>query len=107
MVADCGMFSSDNLKVLEAEGVKYIVAAKLKSMKASEKESILDSLRLARSISNDKEFSWLEDRDYDSKRLIISYSEKRAKKGRADRKRLVDRLEKMQKTGSIATSDLI
>jgi hypothetical protein len=107
LVADRGMFSSDNLKAMEAEGVKYIVAAKLKSMKAAEKESILGSLAAARLVSTEKEFSWLEDRDYDSKRLIISYSEQRAKKDRADRKRLVDRLEKLQKTGSIATSDLI
>ena len=107
LVADRGMFTKDNLEKMENEGVKFIVAAKLKSMKNTEKEDILKALSSARALSTDKEFSWSADRAYEGKRLIVSYSEKRAAKDRADRKRLVDRLLKLEKSGSIATSELI
>jgi hypothetical protein len=44
LVADRGMFSKNNLAEMDKEGVRYIVAAKLKGMKGDVKESILQSL---------------------------------------------------------------
>ena len=48
-------------------------------------------------------FSWTDARDHEGKRLIISYSEKMAQKDRADRKRLVDQVLKLEDDGEIAT----
>ena len=107
LVADRGMFSSDNLKNMEKVGVQYIVAAKLKSLKSVVKDSIISSLADAKSKADDKNFSWVDDRDHEGRRLIVSYSEKRAEKDRADRKRLIDRLVKLEKSGTIATANLI
>jgi transposase len=107
LVADRGMFSKDNLAEMENEGVSYIVAAKLKGMKKDVKESILQSLEAIKPNEPSKDFTWTDDRDHEGRRLIISYSEKRAQKDRADRKRLLDRVVKLEKDGKVATSDLI
>lgn len=107
LVADRGMFSKNNLAEMEKEGVRYIVAAKLRGMKGDTKESILQSLEKIRPRDTPQDFSWTDDRDHEGKRLIISYSEKRARKDRADRQRLVDRVLKLENDGKIATSELI
>lgn len=107
LVADRGMFSNENLTQLENEGVRYIVAAKLKSMKKDVKESILQSIEAIRPKQPSDDYVSTDDRDHNGRRLIVSYSEKRAKKDRSDRKRLVDRVKKLESKGKIATADLI
>ena len=43
IVADRAMFTEDNLKLLEDEGIKYVVSAKLKSLSKAKKNEILNS----------------------------------------------------------------
>jgi transposase len=101
MVADRAMFSEGNLSLLEAEGIHYIVAAKLKAMKRSLHNEIL----------NDPSYcsleGWVKDLALGNRRLIVSYSVDRAKNDYKQRTRLVERLLKKSKNGKIALKSLI
>jgi hypothetical protein len=88
-VADRALFSDDNLQLLEDEGVKYVIAAKLKNMNQDIKSQILK-------IKNGELDGYkTSEVDHNGRRLIISYSPDRAAKDKKDRERLVSRLEKI------------
>jgi hypothetical protein len=53
------------------------------------------------------EFHWVKEFDYRQRRLVISYSSKRAKKDAADRSRLIERLLKKVKDGKVKIKDVI
>jgi len=53
------------------------------------------------------EFQWIKEFEYKQKRLIVSYSGKRAGKDRKSRQRLIDRLMKKVKNNEIAINSLI
>lgn len=95
LVADSGMLSQENLELLEKHGKAYIVGARIKNQSKEVTTKILDKKGYA-SLSEDlssKEIS-LQDR-----RLIVSYSQKRALKDSKDRQRAIDKLmEKMGKS---------
>jgi len=96
LVADRGMFNKDNLALMDAEGVKYIVAARLRSLPKKLKEDILESYDFNPTVI-ENEFHWLKEFPHNSRRLIVSYSAKRAKKDASDRTRLIERLLKKVK----------
>lgn len=101
--ADRGMFTEENLKKLEDIGVKYVVAAKLRSMDKKTKEQILNFSR--NNLERKYSVNELEVKD---RRLVIEYSPKRASKDKKDRERLVERLEKIKnKNGRIDLDKLI
>lgn len=105
LAADRGMFNKANLDMMDDIGIEYVVAAKLKSMKKSDKETILDDSVFPGTVGN--EFVWFKDIKQEKRRLIVSYSSKRAKKDKSDRQRLIDRLLKKAKDGKIKLKDLI
>lgn len=107
LVADRGMFNKDNLAEMDKEGVKYIVAAKLKAMPKKIKEQVLNNAESFQPTVCNNEFCWTSEIEHESKRLIVSYSSKRARKDQSDRMRLVERLLKKEKDGVIKTKDLI
>lgn len=94
-VADSAMLSGDNISYLEREGFCYIVGARLKSLPRDIKEKILDKknytdIEPGYSVASFK---------YNKKRLIVSYSEKRAKKDSHDRETAILAIQKkMSKT---------
>ena len=53
------------------------------------------------------EFQWIREYQLESKRLLVSYSSKRAKKDAADRHRLIERLLKKAHGGKLKIKDLI
>ncbi|MBL6990769.1 MAG: IS1634 family transposase, partial [Bacteriovoracaceae bacterium] len=106
LVADRGMFNEDNLVLMEKENIKYIVAAKLKSMGKEIKNSILEDNGYRTTLVS-KELHWVKELKYKSRRLIVSYSTKRARKDSSDRQRLIDRLMKKVKNGKIKIKDII
>jgi len=97
LVADRAMFNEKNLQLMEAEGIQYVVAAKLKSLSKAKREEIL----------RPAVGEWIKEFEYKQRRLVVSYSEKRAKKNKADRKRLIDRLMKKVKNNQIPIKSLI
>ena len=91
-VADSAMLSGDNIARLEKLGdkISFIVGARIKSMDGHIKKKILDSKNYS-TIDNQ---SQVAEFNYKSKRLIVSYSGKRAAKDAHDRARAIDKLHK-------------
>lgn len=103
-VADSAMLSKDNMLELESlkdSSFSYIVGARLKNLNTSLKDKILD-------INNYKKISdglMIGQFDYYGKRLIVSYSAKRAKKDNLDRKKAVEKLKaKLEKASSVKSN---
>lgn len=91
VVADRAMMSETNLALMEKVGFRYIVAAKLRSLPAGLREKILNS--------NDRTTCKLGDESVEvqeflhkGRRLVVGYSDSRARKDRSDRDRLVERV---------------
>ncbi len=106
LAADRAMFNEANLTLLESKGVKYVVAAKLRSMSQKMKDSILNHALFA-PVTVEGESHWAGDLEWNHRRLIVSYSASRAHKDAADRQRLIDRLLKKVKGEKIPLKDLI
>lgn len=102
MVSDRAMFNEENLLFMESEGIKYIVAAKLKTMKKEVQERFLNT-----NYCPLDEEGWVKDIEVANRRLIVSYSALRAKKDYKQRMRLVERLIKKSKDGKINIKSLI
>jgi len=90
-VADAAMLSKDNtdkLESLKKEGIFYIVGARLKNMEKSLKGKILDEKNYTR-IKKDYYIADIADKD---RRIVVSYSKRRAAKDANERKKAIDRL---------------
>ena len=106
IVADRGMFNEDNLQLLEKENIKYIVSAKLRSFSKAKKQEILNAKNYRFSVMSN-EPHWVGEIDHKGRRVVVTYSAKRAKKDRSDRQRLIDRLMKRVKDGKVKLKDVI
>lgn len=105
-VADRAMFNKKNLDAMDERGIKYIVAAKLRSLSKNLKNQILDSKTFKLTLVGE-EASWANEFLYQDRRLIVSYSSARAKRDASQRQRLIDRLIKKVKNGTVKLSDII
>ena len=97
-VADSGMFNNDNLReleMLEEYNFYYIVGARIKNMQKNIKEQILNKNNYKELNS---EISIANITLDNGRKLVVTYSLKRARKDKADRekaiKKLKDKLEK-------------
>jgi transposase len=109
LVADRAMFVEDNLKSLELEGVKFIVAAKLKGLTRERKKQILNS-SISKPCVIGKDFQWVTTfkQMFPNRKLIVSYSSGRAAKDSKERARLEARLrKKATPDGKITVKNLI
>jgi len=89
-VADAGMFNKENLKVMEGENLEYIVGARLKNLPLKLQKQILNQ-------DNYKEISEgfkVARFDYRGRKLIVSYSARRARKNAHDREKALEKLRK-------------
>ncbi|MFA5625517.1 MAG: IS1634 family transposase [Bradymonadales bacterium] len=98
LVADRAMFSKANLALMDAEGISYIVACKLKSLSKKVKDSILNDTYDKCVIENEPCMS--NEYEVQGRRLVVNYSPKRAYKDRSDRDRLIKRMLKKAKSNS-------
>lgn len=105
LVADRAMFTEKNLQKMESHGIKYIVAAKLKTMSKAMKNQILGSTLEHKNI--DAQSNWTGEFEYKNRRLIVNYSGDRARKDANDRQRLIERLQKKIKGKKLNVKDLI
>ncbi|AQQ10217.1 Transposase [Sedimentisphaera cyanobacteriorum] len=88
--ADSAMLSKANLDYLEKQGVEYIVAARLKSLTDKWKAKVTESNAPLRSFDYGKDT-----------RLIVTYSDKLAKKNKHDRDEAIRKLqEKLEKSSN-------
>ncbi len=103
LVADRAMFTEQNLATMDALGIEYIVAAKLKSLSKEFKDQILN-FKISQPLDHKL---WHREYDFKGRRLIVSYSEERKDKDEHDRKKLVDRLMKKADGKNIPVGQLI
>jgi transposase len=98
VVADAGLLSTDNITALEQEGYQYIIGARIKNESTTIKNKILEL-----NLENEKHATIKKEK---SRRLIITYSDKRAKKDEYNRKRGLARLEKDLRAGKLTKSSI-
>jgi len=92
-VADSGMFNKDNLKemdALEENNFEYIVGARIKNMPKDLQEKILNHDHY-KNVSKDYKIGEFE---YSGRKLVVSYSAKRARKDAHDRSKAIEKLKK-------------
>jgi hypothetical protein len=105
-VGDRAMFSKKNLDQINMRGYKYVISTPLRKLSSNLKTQILDDNNYTIK-SFDQDIVWLGEFKYDeqksgideeyhphTKRLIVTYSSKRAKKDKADRQRILDKIKK-------------
>lgn len=97
IVADAGLLSSDNVKALEAGGYEYILGARIKN----ERKEVVARI-LSAKLKNG-EYTTIEKQQ---SKLIVQYSENRAKKDAHNRDRGLKRLEKQVKSGKLNKSNI-
>lgn len=97
IIADSGLLSSKNIEELQDKGYEFILGARIKNEKVYIKEKIL-ALKLKNGESAVVEKGNL--------RLIISYSDSRAKKDKHNREKGLKRLEKKIKSGKLTKSSI-
>jgi transposase len=93
-VGDRAMFSKKNMELMEEKGYEYIVAAKLRSLSDEMKDKILQDSNYHPTILKE-ELAWIGEFDHEKRRLIVSYKTRRALKDVADRKRVLEKIEKV------------
>ena len=98
VIADAALLSADNLSALESAGYEYIIGARLKNESAKLKEKILSRTW------RDGQVTRLQ-KDNTTK-LIVAFSLKRAAKDEHNRKRGLNRLEKLIKAGKLTKSNI-
>lgn len=86
VIADAGLMSNENLTELQSKNYQYIIGARLKNETQSIQKQILDT-----SLKNGESAVIVKD---ENSRIILSYSDVRATKDAANRKRGYQKLEK-------------
>jgi len=99
-VADSGLFNKDNLNDLERHNFEYIIGARIKNVSDKLKEDILNMNNYQEaSNSDDLKIARFKTKN---RNLIVSHSNKRARKDAHERQKNIDRLlKKVQKNGKV------
>lgn len=98
VVADAGLMNADNVRLLRDAGYRYVIGARIKS----EKEDVRGW-----ALGWDKrDGEYIEHRRANGERLIVGYSETRAKKDAYNRKRGVERLRKAYRSGTLTKAQV-
>lgn len=97
IVADSGLLSNKNIEELEKKDYQFILGARIKNESDSVKNKILE-LTL-----KDKEVRTINKGNL---RLVVSYTESRAKKDKYNRERGLRKLEKRVKSGKLTKSNI-
>ena len=98
VVADSGLMNGDNISDLEANGYKYIIGAKIKNESRKIQEWILKQPKIDRRM--------FEYDKGDGQRLLVGYTDDRARKDACNRDKGIRRLEKAYSRG-VLTKDNI
>ncbi len=93
VIADAGLMSTANVEELQAKGYRYIIGARIKNETREVQQKIL-----AATWNNGQSIEVAKD---GHTRIIVSYSEARAKKDASNRKRGLEKLEKTLSKGRL------
>ena len=98
IIADSGLLSSQNITELQEKGYEFILGARIKNEKQDIKDKILSlNLKNGKNQIIEKE---------NGLKIIISYSNKRARKDKNNRERGLKRLQKQLKSGKLTKSHI-
>ncbi len=97
VIADSGLINKRNLDLLESGGYKYIIGARIKNESEEVKQWIL-SLK--------KQDGLFHELQQGKVKLVVGYTDKRAKKDRYNREKGVRRLQKSYKSGKITKENI-
>ena len=92
-VADRALCSRANLAALEAAPWNYVVAMPLRRSLAATQQAQVLNTAIAAPMELDGELVWVREFDWQGRRLVVSYSSRRAHKDQADRQVLLARLQ--------------
>jgi transposase len=99
-VADSGLMNENNIAEIESDQtedpIDYIIGARIKSVSGELKSQILD-LSNYKDVENNESGYKIGTFEYKNRKLIVSFSPKRAKKDALDRQKSIERLEKKLK----------
>jgi transposase len=98
VVADAGLLSSENIEELQKKGYEYILGARIRNQKDEMQQKTL-ALSLKSGESGEIAVEG-------QSRLIVSYSQARAKKDAANRERGLQKLEKAIKKGKLSKQNI-
>jgi transposase len=98
VVADAGLLSSDNIKDLQENNYTFILGARIKNETKIVKNKIFET-----KLKNN-EFAVIPKTE--NLKIILSYSDKRAKKDQHNRKKGLERLEKQIKSGKLTKTNI-
>ncbi|NPD47162.1 IS1634 family transposase, partial [Lentimicrobium sp. S6] len=98
IIADSGLLSKKNIGALEEKGYEYILGARIKNEITEVKNQIIESFYADGDL--------IDITKDDTKRIIISYSHKRARKDAYNRIRGLKRLEKKIKSGKLTKESI-
>lgn len=93
-VADRAMMSDANLKLLESKGYQYVVTAKLRSLPAALKESLLAEENYRHQMLGE-EVGWIGEFEHQERRLVVSYKTIRARRDARQREQVINKLSKV------------
>jgi transposase len=99
VVADAGMLSDKNLGALEERGLHYIVGARLRSLGKADQAKIL-KLDFSQQKQPQNQPPKLYQLEIGGRRLVVSYSEKRATRAKSLRDKSIARLERLIAKGT-------
>lgn len=98
VIADAGLMSTANIEELQIKKYEYIIGARIKNETKQIQETILSA-----TLKNGESIAIAKD---EQTKIIISYSEARAKKDAANRKRGFDKLEKNIASGKLTKQNI-
>lgn len=98
VVADSGLLSKENIQLLEQGGYEYILGARIRAVDKKLKEQILSL------VLNSGESTVIKVNE--KTKLIVSYSQVRAKKDNYNRERGLAKLEKQIKSGKLTKASI-
>lgn len=93
VIADAGLMSNDNITELQSKNYQYIIGARIKN-----ETKLIQKQLLSLYLKNGESAAIVKD---ENSKIIISYSDARAKKDAANRKRGVEKLEKKITRGKL------
>jgi transposase len=98
IVADAGLLSAENIKDLQQNNYSFILGARIKN------ESKIIKAKIFETKLENNEFVVISKTE--KLKLILSYSDKRAKKDQQNRKKGLERLQKQIKSGKLTKSNI-
>jgi transposase len=98
VVADSGLLSETNITLLQERGYEYILGSRIKN----EKQEIIDKI-LSLNLSSGQTSEIIKS---NGNRIIISYSDKRARKDEINRNKGIEKLKKKIGSGKLTKSNI-